>query len=74
MQCKEEDFSTTNLNVLNNKQVCCKHEQQLIKTADSQNSDSCYHNQHSMLLSENRKRNKYRMLGTDLKRKAVHLA
>ena len=29
--------------------------------------------QHHQNMADSRKRNKYRMLGTDLKRKAVHL-
>lgn len=53
----------------NSRRSDCKYEH-LIKTGDSNSGSNCTNN---FLLSESRKRNKYRMLGTDLKRKAVHL-
>ena len=80
MMCKAEEDSSS-LNVVCNKYnrgeghhrrtAEFKYEH-LVKTADSNIGSGCS-NTILQGIAENRKRNKYRMLGTDLKRKAVHL-
>ena len=77
VMCKAEDDSS-NLNMSSKHKNQASREtgefkyEHLIKTSDTNMGSGCP-NTILQGIAESRKRNKYRMLGTDLKRKAVHL-